>query len=68
MEKATIDEHTAPHDIDVLCIAGSGFTSVGEEELSIKSGENIRWPKGLPHRLWTEDSTMETIMVERYGA
>jgi hypothetical protein len=26
------------------------------------------WPQGVPHRLWTEGSTMLTLMVERPAA
>ena len=25
----------------------------------------MRWPKGVPHGLWTEGSTMTTLMIER---
>jgi hypothetical protein len=25
----------------------------------------VVWPKDVPHRLWTEGSTMLTLMVER---
>jgi len=64
-DKATIDEHAAPNPIDVLCIGGSGFVSVGEELTEIKAGENIHWPAHLNHRLWTHGSAMETLMVER---
>jgi hypothetical protein len=30
-----------------------------------REGQKARWPKGVPHRLWTEASTMVTLMVER---
>jgi len=66
-EGATIDRHDAPFDVDVLCVAGSGFTSVGDETFPIAQGETIRWPRNQQHCLWTVDTTMETIMVERYG-
>jgi quercetin dioxygenase-like cupin family protein len=61
---ATIDEHAAPHDIDVLCLEGAGMTSVGAERVPLRPGQRVRWPAGEPHRLWTEDSTMLTLMVE----
>ena len=66
-QNATIDKHDAPFDIDVICISGSGFTSVGDEEFPLSAGETIRWPKDRDHCLWTTDDTMETIMVERHG-
>lgn len=67
-QSATIDRHSAPHEIDVICVSGSGFTSVGEDEYAIHAGQTIRWPANVDHCLWTTDDSMETIMVERYGA
>lgn len=65
---ATIDRHSAPHDIDVICVAGSGFMSVGDDVSPIQAGETVRWPGHVDHCLWTEDAAMETLMVERHGA
>jgi len=31
----------------------------------LREEQQVRWPKGVPHRLWTEASTMTTLMVER---
>lgn len=61
---ATIHEHPADHDIDVICLEGQGFTSVASEIAPIKADERVRWPAGKSHRLWTEDSEMLTLMVE----
>lgn len=63
----TIHEHPAPFEIDVICMEGSGMTSVAGEEAAIHAGETVRWPANTPHRLWTEDSEMVTLMVEHYG-
>jgi quercetin dioxygenase-like cupin family protein len=60
----TIHEHPAPFDADVICLEGKGMTSVGGEQGSLKAGQRIRWPANVPHRLWTEDSEMITLMVE----
>ncbi len=65
-ENATIDEHSAPHEIDVICIVGSGYTSIGQEIAPLKTGQTVRWTSNIDHCLWTENSVMETIMVERY--
>src|SRR5882757_8777576 len=65
---ATIDEHSAPFEIDVICIAGEGFVSVGEQSSPFQAGQRIVWPPGINHRLWTENAEMETLMVERNGA
>jgi mannose-6-phosphate isomerase-like protein (cupin superfamily) len=64
-EHATIHEHPGDNDTIVVCIAGEGFTSVGEETSELREEQCVRWPKGVMHRLWTEGSTMTTLMVER---
>jgi quercetin dioxygenase-like cupin family protein len=61
---ATIHEHPGEADTIVICIEGEGFTSVAGETAPLREGQTVRWPKQVPHRLWTEDSTMRTLMVE----
>jgi quercetin dioxygenase-like cupin family protein len=67
-DHGTIHEHPGPNDTVVSCLEGSGFTSVGSETSPIESGQIVRWPSGVPHRLWTEDATMTTLMCERPAA
>lgn len=62
----TIHEHPAPFDIDVICLEGQGFTSVGGAAAALHAGEQVRWPAGIPHRLWTDDSSMLALMVEHH--
>lgn len=62
--RATIHEHAASHMIEVVCLEGNGWTSVGDERVMIAAGKKVRWPANRPHRLWTEDSTMVTLMVD----
>ena len=62
---ANIDKHSAPYDIDVICIQGAGYTQVGDTTAELRAGETIRWPAGIDHHLWTDGETMETLMVER---
>lgn len=64
-EHATIHEHPAPNHTIVVCVEGHGFTSVAGETASLRAGERTVWPKDVPHRLWTEGSTMTTLMIER---
>lgn len=64
-EHATIHEHPGPTDTLVACLEGRGFTSVGGEAAPIEAGQIVRWPTGVQHRLWTEGSTMTTLMVEQ---
>ena len=61
----TIHEHPGFTETIVACLEGEGFTSVGAEVLPIAAGQRVRWPPGIPHRLWTEGSTMTTLMIER---
>ena len=48
---ATIDEHSAPFEIDVICIAGEGFVSVDNDSSSFHAGDRVVWPAGVNHRL-----------------
>jgi mannose-6-phosphate isomerase-like protein (cupin superfamily) len=64
-EHGTIHEHPGENNTLVACLEGSGFTSVGEETAPFAAGQLVTWPKGVSHRLWTEGSTMLTLMVER---
>jgi len=52
--------------VGVVGLEGEGFTSVAGEEAPLREGQQARWPKGAPHRLWTEGSTMRTLMIERF--
>ena len=63
-EHATIHEHPGPNDTIVVCLEGEGMTSVGAETTELRQGQQVRWPRGVPHRLWTEGSTMTTLMFE----
>ncbi|CAN5135262.1 hypothetical protein BH20ACT13_BH20ACT13_23740 [soil metagenome] len=67
-EHATIHEHPGENDAIVVCLEGEGFTSVAGETAPLREGQQVRWPRGVSHRLWTEDSTMTTLMIERWDA
>jgi quercetin dioxygenase-like cupin family protein len=56
--------HSAPFDVDVVCLEGAGFVLVGEDSYPLRAGEHIRWPAHAMHRLWTESQEMTTLMVE----
>jgi quercetin dioxygenase-like cupin family protein len=64
---ATIHEHPGENDTLVVCIQGEGFTSVAGETDQLHESERAFWPANVPHRLWTDDMTMTTLMVERWG-
>jgi quercetin dioxygenase-like cupin family protein len=61
----TIHEHPGPQDTFVACIDGAGWTSVAGERAPIHAGQIVRWPKDVPHRLWTEGTEMTTLMLEK---
>jgi len=65
-DRAAITEHPGERDTIVVCIEGEGFTSVAGETARLREGQQVRWPRGIPHGLWTEDSTMTTLMVEHF--
>src|SRR5882672_837312 len=55
---ATIDEHSAPYEIDVVCVAGEGFVSVGDATMPFGCGQSVTWPARVNHRLWTDGLPM----------
>ena len=65
---AAITEHAGENDAIVVCLEGEGFTSVAGETVPLHEGQQVRWPKGIPHHLWTEGSTMTTLMIEHFDS
>jgi quercetin dioxygenase-like cupin family protein len=65
--EGTIDEHAAPHEIDVVCLEGAGYISIEDRIWAFAAGLSLTWPAGRLHRLWTGDQGMVTLMVERPG-
>ncbi len=63
-EHANTDVHPAPYDIHVLCTEGQGFAMCAGEVVALQAGESVLWPKGQEHNIYTQGSTMETIMIE----
>ena len=56
--------HSAPFEVDVVCLDGAGFVLVGHDSFPFRAGERVRWPADAMHRLWTESEWMTTLMVE----
>jgi quercetin dioxygenase-like cupin family protein len=63
-EHASVHEHPGERDTIVVCIEGEGFTSVGGVSAPLREEQQVRWPRDVPHRLWTEGTTMTTLMIE----
>jgi quercetin dioxygenase-like cupin family protein len=61
---ATIHEHAATIAIDVVCLEGQGFTSVGGVIAPLEAGQRVHWPANVRHCLWTDSKPMQTMMVE----
>ena len=62
---ATIDEHSAPWDIDVVCLEGRGWVSIGSDSAELSAGKGVHFPQGSLHRLWTNSQEMRTLVLER---
>lgn len=60
-----IPSHQDKAEIEVICIEGNGFASVGDESVPLSSGERVTWPANVDHRLWTTDNEMVTLMIEK---
>ncbi len=64
---ATIDEHSHHSPVEVICLQGSGFTSIAGERAAIAAGEKTTWPAGQDHRLWTESEPMIVLLLHYEG-
>jgi quercetin dioxygenase-like cupin family protein len=62
--QATIEEHSAPFSIEVICLEGAGMVKIGELTHPLIGGQRVHWPAGVNHLLWTEGESMLTLMVE----
>ena len=48
-----------------LAVAELRFSEDARIEPHPGEGQQVRWPKGIVHGLWTDGSTMTTLMIER---
>jgi quercetin dioxygenase-like cupin family protein len=64
----TTHEHPGPNDTIVFSLEGEGMTSVAGVEAPLRTGQQARWPRDVPHRLWTVSTPMVTLMIERAPA
>jgi quercetin dioxygenase-like cupin family protein len=63
-KNGSFDAHEAAYDIHVMCQEGSGFVLVEGETAELQAGQSVLWPRDTLHQLWTEDSSMITLMIE----
>ncbi len=63
----SMDEHSADQPILFLVTKGRGFVRVGGpggETRPVSAGDAILWPTGLDHTVWTEDESLEAIVID----
>jgi quercetin dioxygenase-like cupin family protein len=63
----SIDEHCASVPILFLVMRGRGFVRIGGpdgETREVSAGDAVLWPVGQDHTAWTEDETLEAIVIE----
>jgi len=63
---ARLDEHSAPHDILFLVIAGSGSLRLGGpsgETRAVTAGDAVIWPAGVDHMVWTDGESLSAIVI-----
>lgn len=64
---ARLDEHSAPFPILFIVTSGRGMLRIGGpsgETREIQSGDAVIWPEGQDHMVWTEDDSLEAIVVQ----
>lgn len=64
---ATMDEHSADHPMLFLVTSGQGSVRIGGsagETLAIQAGDAMIWPAHLDHMVWTDQETLQAIVVE----
>lgn len=62
-----MDEHSADVPILFLVTRGRGFVRIGGpngETREVAAGDAVLWPVGLDHMVWTEDETLDAIVIE----
>ena len=63
----SMDEHSAPAPILFLVTAGRGFVRIGGptgETRSVTAGDAVLWPAHLDHKVWTEEESLEAILID----
>jgi quercetin dioxygenase-like cupin family protein len=64
---ARMDEHSAEQPILFLVVGGGGFVRLGGPEgetRMMSAGDAVLWPAGVDHAVWTEDETLQAIVIE----
>ena len=63
---ARMDEHSADKPILFLVTRGNGWVRIGGangETTVVTAGDALLWPAGQDHTVWTEDDTIDAILI-----
>jgi quercetin dioxygenase-like cupin family protein len=56
-------EHTGHDAALCVCVDGSGFVKVGNDEAELSAHQAVVWPKGQTHKVWTTHSSMTVLLI-----
>ncbi len=62
-----MEEHSADVPILFVVIRGKGFVRIGGshgETQEVTIGDAVLWPVGLEHKVWTEEESLEVIVID----
>jgi len=66
--RAWVEPHSNPSETWFVVIEGGGFVRVGDEQARVAAGEAVRWPVGVAHAAWTDETPMRALVIELSGA
>lgn len=61
------DRHSRPFGQLVIVIGGSGMVEVGDERTEVVSGDTVRWPRDVAHRLTTRHGLSVLVLTYEEG-
>ena len=62
-----MEEHSADVPILFVVTRGKGYVRVGGpdgETEEVTTGDAVLWPVGLDHMVWTEDESLDAIVID----
>lgn len=62
-----MDEHSADVPILFVVTRGKGFVRIAGasgETREVTAGDAVLWPVGLDHKVWTEDESLDAIVID----
>ncbi len=65
--QARMDEHSNPRNTLFIVLRGSGWLRIGGptgETRAVQAGDAILWPPAIDHMVWTDDESLEALVIE----